>query len=71
MQVTDIPADYQELAQEQQTLLLEALAEADEEVMERYLADEPVDAEMMRRALRRGTISSGPGAGAVRLGLQE
>ncbi len=25
--------------------------------MERYLADEPVDAEMMRRALRRGTIS--------------
>ena len=55
-EVTDIPADYQELAQEQQTLLLEALAEADEEVMERYLADEPVDAEMMRRALRRGTI---------------
>ena len=55
-EVTDIPADYLELAQEQQTLLLEALAEADEEVMERYLADEPVDAEMMRRALRRGTI---------------
>ncbi len=26
-EVTDIPADYQELAQEQQTLLLEALAE--------------------------------------------
>ena len=25
--------------------------------MERYLADEPVDAEMMRRALRRGTIA--------------
>ena len=56
-EVTDIPADYQELAKEQQTLLLEAVAEADEEVMERYLADEPVDAEMMRRALRRGTIS--------------
>ena len=56
-EVVDIPADYQELAQEQQTLLLEALAEADEEVMERYLADEPVDAEMMAKALRRGTIS--------------
>ncbi|MCL4503066.1 MAG: elongation factor G [Deltaproteobacteria bacterium] len=55
-EVTDIPADYQDLAEEQRTLLLEALAEADEEVMERYLADEPVNAEMMRRALRRGTI---------------
>jgi elongation factor G len=56
-EVVDIPADYQELALEQQTLLLEALAEVDEEIMERYLADEPVDAEMMRQALRRGTIS--------------
>jgi elongation factor G len=56
-EVMDIPADYQELAQEQQQLLLEALAEVDEEVMERYLADEPVNAEMMKRALRRGTIS--------------
>jgi elongation factor G len=56
-EVTDIPADYQELAQEQQLLLLEALAEVDEEIMERYLADEPVNAEMMKRALRRGTIS--------------
>jgi elongation factor G len=54
--VVDIPADYQELAQEQRTLLLEALAEVDEEIMERYLADEPVDAEMINQALRRGTI---------------
>ena len=38
-------------------LLLEALAEVDEEIMERYLADEPVNPEMMKRALRRGTIS--------------
>ena len=56
-EVTAIPADYQELAQEQQMLLVEALAEVDEEVMERYLADEPVNSEMMKRALRRGTIS--------------
>ena len=56
-EVTAIPADYQELAQEQQMLLVEALAEVDEEIMERYLADEPVNSEMMKRALRRGTIS--------------
>jgi elongation factor G len=55
-EITDIPADYRELAQEQQTLLLEALAEVDEEIMERYLADEPVAPELMRRALRRGTV---------------
>ncbi len=46
-EIADIPADYQELAQEQQTQMLEALAEVDEEIMERYLADEPVDAEMI------------------------
>jgi elongation factor G len=56
-EVTDIPADYQELAQEQQQLLVEALAEVDDEIMERYLADAPVNAEMMKRGLRRGTIS--------------
>ncbi len=55
-EVQEIPADYQELAEEQHNLLVEALAEVDEEVMERYLADESVDAEMLRRALRRGTI---------------
>jgi len=55
-EVQDIPADYQELAQGQQTLLIEALAEVDEEIMERYLADEPVDEEMMQQALRRGTV---------------
>ena len=54
--VADIPADYQELAQEQRTLLLEALAEVDEAIMERYLADEPVAPEMINQALRRGTI---------------
>ena len=55
-EVADIPADYQELAQEQRTQLLEALAEVDEEIMERYLADEPVDAERINQVLRRGTI---------------
>jgi len=45
------------LAQEQQQLLLEALAEVDEELMERYLADEPVDVALMQRAMRQGTIS--------------
>ena len=56
-EVVEIPADYRELAQEQQQLLLEALAEVDEELMERYLADEPVDVALMQRAMRQGTIT--------------
>ncbi|MFZ0050179.1 MAG: elongation factor G [Desulfobaccales bacterium] len=56
-EVVEIPADYRELAEEQQQLLLEALAEVDEELMERYLADEPVDVALMQRALRQGTIT--------------
>jgi len=56
-EVGEIPADYRELAQEQQQLLVESLAEVDEELMERYLADEPVDVALMQRALRQGTLS--------------
>jgi len=55
--VTDIPADYRELAEAQRVKLIEALAEMDEAIMERYLADEVVDAEMIKQALRQGTIN--------------
>jgi elongation factor G len=54
--LVDIPADYQELAQNQRGKMLEALAEVDDDIMERYLVDEAVPAEMIRQALRRGTV---------------
>jgi elongation factor G len=57
-EITEIPADYQELAQEHRTQMVEALAEVDEEIMERYLADEQVDNVMIKRALRAGTVKS-------------
>ncbi len=53
----EIPADLQELAQENRNRLLEAVSEVDEEIMERYLADEPVAPEAIQAALRRGTVS--------------
>jgi elongation factor G len=56
--VAEIPADYQELVQEHYGLLVEALAEIDEGIMERYLADEPVTPEAIKGALRRGTVNS-------------
>jgi elongation factor G len=55
--VEEIPAEYQELVAAQRAQMLEALAEVDEEIMERYLADEPVDREMIKRALRQGTVN--------------
>ncbi len=54
--VSEIPADYRELAEENHLRLLEALAEVDEGIMELYLADKPVSGEAMKAALRRGTI---------------
>jgi elongation factor G len=53
----DIPADYQELAQTCRGEMLEALAEVDDAIMERYLADEPVPPEMIRQALRQGALA--------------
>jgi elongation factor G len=54
--VAEIPAEYRELVETQRAQMLEALAEVDEEIMNRYLADEPVEEAMIRRALRHGTI---------------
>ncbi len=55
--VAEVPPEYRELAEAQRARILEALAEIDEEIMERYLADEPVDQDMIKRALRQGTVS--------------
>jgi elongation factor G len=52
----EIPADYQELAQEHRARLVEALAEVDENLVERYLADEAISLEEIKAALRQGTI---------------
>jgi elongation factor G len=58
-QTTDIPEDLKERAQEMRHKLLEAAAEADEELMEQYLEDEGVSftEEQIRAALRKGTIA--------------
>jgi elongation factor G len=37
--------------------MLEILADHDEEIMEKYLADEAVDADLVRKALRRATVA--------------
>jgi elongation factor G len=57
-EVVEIPAEARERAEEARNEMLEILSEVDEGIMERYLADEPVDAALIRAALRRGTIGN-------------
>ncbi|HJU49098.1 MAG TPA: elongation factor G [Gaiellaceae bacterium] len=58
-QTTEIPEDLKERAQEMRHKLLEAAAEADEELMLQYLEDEGASftEEQIRGALRQGTIA--------------
>jgi len=55
-EVREIPAAYADAVAEARTEILEALSEVDETIMERYLADEPVEDSLIKTALRRGTI---------------
>jgi elongation factor G len=56
--VGDIPAELTEQANEYHHLLIDAIAEHDDELTETYLTDESlVTPEMIRRALRAGTLA--------------
>ncbi|MDV2998745.1 MAG: Elongation factor G [Chroococcopsis gigantea SAG 12.99] len=54
---TEIPADLLEKAQEFRTKLVEAVAEADEELLEKYLEGEELTEAEIRKGLRTGTIN--------------
>ena len=56
--VVDIPADLQEKADEYRTKLLEAVAETDEALLEKYFGGEELSIEEIKGALRKLTISS-------------
>jgi elongation factor G len=57
IEITDIPEDMMELAQKYRAELLEAVAETDEELLEKYLAEETLSEEEIRSGLRRGTLN--------------
>jgi elongation factor G len=58
MEVGEIPAELLEQAEEYHHLLIDAVAEHDDELTETYLTDESlVTPEMIRRALRAGTLA--------------
>ena len=58
MRVEEIPADMMELAQEYRTKLIDAVADLDDEIMELALEEKPIPQELIRKALRRGTIDN-------------
>ncbi len=54
--VTDVPAEYQELAEEKRNLMIERLADADDDVAMLFLEGEEIDADTLRAGIRRATI---------------
>ncbi|EGA88544.1 elongation factor G [Planococcus donghaensis MPA1U2] len=52
----EIPEEYKELAEEWHTKLVEAVAELDEELMEKYLSGEEITVEELKAGIRKGTL---------------
>ncbi|KZR60549.1 elongation factor G [Pseudobacillus badius] len=57
IEVGDIPEDMQDQAEEYREKLIEAIAEFDEEIMEKYLGGEEVTIPEIKAAIRKGTIN--------------
>ncbi len=55
--VSDIPSDLQALAKEYREKMIEALADCDDRVMEKFLNGEPPTVEELKAALRAGTLT--------------
>jgi len=54
--IQDIPPEYEAEAAEARVAMLEALADADDEIMERYLAEEELTPQQIRAGMRRATV---------------
>lgn len=53
----EIPDEYKELAEEHRANLIEAVAELDEELMEKYLEGEEITIPELKAAIRKGTCN--------------
>ena len=53
----EIPAEYQEQAEEYREKLIEAVAEFDEDFMEKYLGGEEITIDELKAAIRKATLS--------------
>lgn len=53
----DIPEEYVELAEEWRTKLVEAVADTDEDLMEKYLEGEEISEDELKKAIRTATVN--------------
>ncbi|PKR83110.1 elongation factor G [Heyndrickxia camelliae] len=53
----EIPAEYKDQAEEYHEKLVEAVAELDEELMEKYLGGEEITVDELKAAIRKGTVN--------------
>ncbi len=53
---TDIPAEYQERAEEARTALVEAVAEYDDKLMEDYLEGKDIEVDRLKADIRKATL---------------
>ena len=56
-EMREIPADYQELAEEKHAELIEAIADVNEGIMEKYLEGEEISIAELKAAIRQATLS--------------
>ncbi len=54
----EIPSELKQTAQQQRHQMIELAAEYDNELMDSYVHDKPVDIEIITRAIRTGTLSN-------------
>ena len=53
----EIPEDLKATAEEKRAELLEAIAEYDDELMEKYLEGEEIPVDMIKKAIRKGVLA--------------
>ena len=58
MRVEEIPADMLELAEEYRNAMIEAAAEVDDDLMEKFLMEEEITKEELKAAIRKATIDN-------------
>ena len=54
----EIPEELKAIAEEKRTELIEAVADFDDELMEKYLGGEEVSVELIKKAIRKGTLAA-------------
>ena len=57
IEITDVPEEYMEVANKYRENLIEVASEFDEDLMMAYLEGEEIDKELLKKAIRKGTLA--------------